>query len=225
MKKLLSDGKNNTKTAKNTKHTYYLSLQPTNLNSLNENLCKFSTKECRNACLQYSGRQSFSNVVKSRERKTEMFVTDRKLFIDSLWKELSEINNKEKAAIRLNLLSDGNWDLEFLKFNYDLSKLNNIQLYDYSKDHFKVITNKLENYHFTLSYSGYNWKHCEEALKNKINVAMVFKNSLPLQYKGFNVINGDQSDERFLDPKGVIVGLKYKVPRGLKYVKNNFVIE
>ena len=30
---------------------------------------------------------------------------------------------------------------------------------------------------------------------------------------GFKVINGDESDERFLDEKGVIVGLKYKRPK------------
>jgi len=54
---------------------------------------------------------------------------------------------------------------------------------------------------------------------------MVFKNALPLTYQGYKVINGDLSDERYLDEKGVIVGLKYKVPRGKKYEKNKFVIE
>lgn len=54
---------------------------------------------------------------------------------------------------------------------------------------------------------------------------MVFKNDLPLIYKGFKVIDGTISDERFLDEKGVIVGLKYKTPRGVPYVKNKFVID
>jgi hypothetical protein len=56
-RKLLTDGKSNTKTAKNALPTYYLSLQPTDLNSRGENLCKFATKECRTQCLQYAGRQ------------------------------------------------------------------------------------------------------------------------------------------------------------------------
>ena len=34
---------------------------------------------------------------------------------------------------------------------------------------------------------------------------------LPSQYKGFKVINGDETDLRFLDENNVIVGLKYKL--------------
>jgi hypothetical protein len=38
---------------------------------------------------------------------------------------------------------------------------------------------------------------------------MVF-DEIPSSYKGFEVVNGDESDLRFLDKKGVIVGLKAK---------------
>jgi hypothetical protein len=38
----------------------------------------------------------------------------------------------------------------------------------------------------------------------------VFKNDLPETWKGFKVIDGDKTDERFLDEKGVVVGLKAK---------------
>jgi hypothetical protein len=41
------------------------------------------------------------------------------------------------------------------------------------------------------------------------NVAVVF-DKLPSTWKGYPVINGDESDLRFLDPKNVIVGLKAK---------------
>jgi hypothetical protein len=91
---LLTDGKSNTKTAKNSMPTYYLSLQPTDLNSKGENLCKFSTKECRTACLQFAGRQSFDNVVTSRSRKTEYFVNHRTEFLEQLWNELCKLNAK-----------------------------------------------------------------------------------------------------------------------------------
>lgn len=226
---LLTDGKSNTKTAKNSMHTYYLSLQPTHLNSKGENLCKFSTKECRSMCLQYAGRQSFSNVVKSRQNKTEYFVNDRKMFLIKLWNELVGINEKdEKSAIRLNLLSDVNWQNEFesLGKSYDIGKLKNIQFYDYTKDPLKVISHKLKNYHLTYSFSGGNWHYCERFLKEKkANIAMVFKNGVPSMYQGYKVVNGDLSDERFLDKKGVIVGLKYKTPKGVKFQTNKFVVE
>ena len=39
---------------------------------------------------------------------------------------------------------------------------------------------------------------------------MVFRNNLPETYKGFKVVNGDESDLRFLDPRNSIVGLKAK---------------
>lgn len=42
-----------------------------------------------------------------------------------------------------------------------------------------------------------------------MNVAAVFK-EVPFTYMGRPVINGDETDLRFLDPKGVIVGLKAK---------------
>lgn len=225
-KNLLTSGKSNTKTAKNSMETFYLSLQPTDLNSKKENLCKFATKECRSQCLQYAGRQGFSNVVKSRERKTEMFVNDRAAFLDKLWGELEALNKKGKYAVRLNLLSDVNWDVEFVRAGKDLNKLPNIQLYDYTKDPIKVAMNNVRNYNLTFSFSGGNWKWCEKFLnEKKANVAVVFKNSIPSYYKGYKVINGDVNDERFLDEKGVIVGLKYKTPKGNKYVTNKFVVE
>lgn len=228
-KKLLTDGKANAKVAKNKTKTFYLSLQPTDLNSAKLNLCKFSTKECRSQCLQYAGRQGFSTIVKSRENKTEFFVKEKKDFLIKLWNELSEINKKPvKTAVRLNLLSDLDWELEFKSINKSLSELSNIQFYDYTKDHFKVLGNNLKNYNITFSFSGHNWKWCEKFLTEKrANVAIVFKNKLPLTYKGFKVIDGDQSDERFLEEKGVIIGLKYKQPKfsKQKYEQNKFVIE
>ena len=226
-KELLTNGKSNTKTAKNSTPTYYLSLQPTDLNSKKENLCKFSTKECRTACLQFAGRQSFSNVVQSRSRKTEFFINHKDLFIKKLWSELEDLN-KGKAAIRLHLLSDVDWQTEFtlVDKSFDMEKLTNIQFYDYTKDHFKVYRGLPKNYNLTFSFSGHNWKHADHFLKNKMaNVAVVFKNSLPLVWQGYSVINGDESDERFLDDKGVIVGLKYKTPKGVKYEKTKFVID
>lgn len=227
-KKLLTDGKSNVKTAKNSLSTYYLSLQPASLNSKGVNLCKFSTKECRSQCLQYAGRQSFSNVVQSRERKTEFFVNDRKSFLTKLWKELEVLNKKGKCAVRLNLLSDIDWEVEFLSADssFDIGKLTNIQFYDYTKDFKKIQrTGRAKNYHLTFSFSGYNWDKCEEILlKNQANVAVVFKNSIPLSFNKYKVINGDLSDERFLDEKGVIVGLKYKTPKGIKYKENKFII-
>lgn len=223
-KSLLSSGKSNTKIAKNLKETYYLSLQPASNNSKSVNLCRFSTKECREHCLQYSGRQIFSNVVKSRSNKTEFFINHKKEFIEKLWNELVELNKKGNCAVRLNALSDVDWYNEFINKGLDISKLNNIQFYDYTKDHFKLLSNTCKNYHFTFSYTGHNWVVAKKILdERKANVAVVFK-EVPSEWNGYKVINGDLTDERFLDEEGVIVGLKYKKARGILINSKKFVI-
>lgn len=226
-KKLLSDGKTNTKMAKNKLQTYGLSLIPHSLNTKGENLCKFSTKECREMCLNMSGRAGFNSVQEARLKKTDFFVNHKDLFIKKLYGELEQIEAKgEKCLIRLNVVSDVNWYEEFKKRGYNIGKFKNIIFYAYTKDPFQIENNDLDNQHFTFSYSGGNWKWCEKFLKEKkANVAVVFKNSLPLTYQGYKVINGDESDERVDDEKGVIVGLKYKVPHKVKYQTNKFVVE
>jgi hypothetical protein len=226
-RKLLSDGKSNTKMAKNKTKTYALSLIPHSLNSKGENLCKFSTKECRAMCLNMTGRAGFTMVQQARLNKTDFFVYHKQEFVTKLYNELVDINKKgEKCLIRLNVVSDVPWADEFQSRGYNLAELQNITFYAYTKDPFQIENNVLPNQHFTFSYSGGNWKWCEKFLKEKkANVAVVFKKELPLEYNGFKVINGDLDDERVLDEKGVIVGLKYKVPRGVKYEPNKFVVE
>jgi hypothetical protein len=61
-----------------------------------------------------------------------------------------------------------------------------------------------------------NYLDCKEAVKQGYNIAVVFgiKKGTKMPEKFFNhnmtVFNGDESDLRFLDPKGVIVGLYAK---------------
>ena len=118
------------------------------------------------------------------------------------------------------------WETEMSKISKSLGDFKNIIFYAYTKNPFVIESNKLDNQHFTFSYSGGNWNWCEKFLKEKIaNVAVVFKNVVPLTYRGYKVISGDATDERTLDEKGVIVGLKYKVPRGVPYQRNKFVVE
>lgn len=224
---LLTSGRDNTKIAKNKTKTYILSLSPHTMNDKGENLCKFSTKECRSMCLYTSGRGRFSNVHSARQRRTNFFVNNKTHFLVKLNRELQAINGKgEKCLIRLNTISDVNWAAEFAIIGVDMNQYKNITFYDYTKDPFRIEGNLVDNQHFTFSFSGYNWKWCEKFLNEKrANVAIVFKNSVPLLYKGYKVINGTDDDERVVDEKGVIVGLKYKLPAGLPYSKNKFVID
>lgn len=80
-----------------------------------------------------------------------------------------------------------------------------------------------KNYHLTFSRSETNGAIAESILKSGGNVAMVFRKHLPNQFLGRSVVNGDETDLRFLDPQGVIVGL---VEKGkAKKDESGFVIE
>jgi hypothetical protein len=66
-----------------------------------------------------------------------------------------------------------------------------------------------KNYHLTFSRKENNQAQVELILSMGGNVAVVF-DELPKTYLGKEVVNGDETDLRFLDKKGVVIGLKAK---------------
>ena len=75
----------------------------------------------------------------------------------------------------------------------------------------------------TFSCSESNEKIAKLVLEMGGNVAVVFRNQLPKTWNGVKVVNGDESDLRFLDKKGVVVGL---IEKGLaKQDETGFVKE
>ncbi len=122
----------------------------------------------------------------------------------------------------MNLTSDLPWENMVVKHFPDL------QFYDYTK-HLKRFVRFLEgkfpsNYHLTYSRSEETTDAMVIALcKSGGNVAVVFRNHLPDKWLGLEVIDGDDSDLRFQDGKGKIVGL---LEKGLaKKDKTGFVVE
>jgi hypothetical protein len=119
----------------------------------------------------------------------------------------------EKIAFRLNGTSDLNHYKQIKRYaNFDINTLpKNVIFYEYTKN-LNMAFNWLKNFprvNVTFSKSENNWPECEIALNSGINVAVVF-NQVPDSYKGYKVVDGDISDERFNDQKGIIVGLKAK---------------
>ena len=89
-----------------------------------------------------------------------------------------------------------------------------IQFYDYTK-----ILNRrglASNYHLTVSYSEASDRYASQALQVKkdsdTNIAVVFKDkhNIPSKYKGYNVVDGDKDDLRFLDVPNSVVALYAK---------------
>lgn len=229
VKKLLSEGSTNIKTAKNELKTFILYLSPANTLE-GFNLCPFASDGCKESCLYSAGRGKFTNVQEARINKTKFWAYDREAFYIQLANELMNIfdkaiNNNEKIAIRLNGTSDVD-HLNLLKRYSGIDFLDpfysNLLFYDYTKNinHIKRYLNT--SYKLTFSRSESNQHQVNEVLKIGGNVAMVFKNELPATYNGIPVINGDDSDLRYFDPKNVIIGLKAK--GDAKKDKSGFVI-
>jgi hypothetical protein len=206
----------NAKTSKGEKKgflTGILYLKPADSGGLG-NLCPNATEGCKASCLNTAGRGRFDQVQAGRQRKTELFFKDRKEFENQL---IAEVQRLVKRAEKKNLVPcvrlNGTSDIPSLARNI-AKALPKVQFYDYTKLP-KPHTRILKNYHLTFSASENNWKDCIVALENGINVAVVFEKELPKSYKGYEVVNGDETDLRFKDKKGkngigVIVGLKAK---------------
>jgi len=216
--------RSSTKTLKGEKFgwdTHILYLSPHKQNKHGKNLCPKATAGCSAACLYTSGRGRFSTVQKARMNKTELFLTQRNWFLEKLYKELLHINKRNtnftnKQCVRLNGTSDIPWENIKYKNKNLFEHFPELQFYDYTKDPKRVINNKYKNYHLTFSRSEENNNTCLDLLELGHNVAFVFAKDIykDVVIKGkflnWDLVDGDESDLRFLDKQGVIVALKSK---------------
>ena len=190
-------------------------LAPANLSGYE--VCQWRSKGCTMACLNTAGRGQMNSVQDSRIAKTKLFFEQRFDFLAKLSKEItSSIKSATKkgmqAVFRPNLTSDIAWEDIINEDGVNLfEKHSSTQFYDYTKS-FKRMQRFLNgelpsNYHLTFSCSEHNEKIAKLVLQMGGNVAVVFRNQLPDTWHGYEVVNGDESDLRFLDKKGVVVGL------------------
>lgn len=230
---LLSTG--NPKTLKGMQqgyNTYILHLAPASLSG--HNTCPKATEGCKAACLNTAGRggmfkrgENTNTIQQARIRKTKLFYNDRDQFMSLLVKDITlAIKQSAKAGLTPVFRLNGTSDISFEKYSavrdgivYSniFEAFPNIQFYDYSK----VLGRKVKhipNYALTFSAADGNDNDVVEAIKQGYNIAMVFNLKKTLEMPEYHVIgsmvmpvfNGDESDLRFLDPKGVVVGLYAK---------------
>jgi len=194
------------------------------------NMCPFSTAGCRAACLYTAGRGGFNSVQQGRIRKTLEFQADPKKFCELIVKDIKSLiikaaNKGLTPAVRLN----GTTDIEWEKYGI-MEQFPDIQFYDYTKWPCGKRMSLPKNYHLTYSFSekpragldSVGWK------MRGVNTAVVFWGGLPKTFlintTDLPVIDGDLSDLRFNDPKGVVIGLKAKgAARGVVAVDTGFV--
>ena len=208
--------------------TYILHLAPATLSGYN--VCAKATQGCIAACLNTAGRGGMfkkgetTNVIqKARIRKTELFFEDRVQFMALLVKDIElaikqSIRMKLFPVVRLNGTSDIAWEKyeivrDGITYSNIFAAFPDLEFYDYTKILGRKI-NHIENYSLTFSAADGNDADVAKAMQQGYNIATVFgiKKTLPMPetYMGRPVFNGDDSDLRFLDPHGVVVGLYAK---------------
>jgi hypothetical protein len=194
-------------------------MSPFTDNSKGINLCPHASAGCSAACLFKSGFGGmYDGVQEGRRNKTEWYLANRNEFMAQLDLEIGKaIKKNEGKAIpvfRLNGTSDIRWEKIKVREGKNIFELYpDYQFYDYTKNPLRFDGSMPSNYHLTFSRSEKNDKLAINILKKGYNVAMVFK-KLPENYAGYKVVNGDDTDLRFLDEQNVIVGLKYKNQTG-----------
>jgi hypothetical protein len=176
-------------------------------------MCPFATAGCMRDCLFTSGRGVFKEIRKARIAKTRFLLDDRAAFLASLRYDIGKLVTQAaklgmQPAVRINGTSDQPWIALQMA-----SEFPDIQFYDYTKIP-RPWRRIRPNYHLTFSRSESNAADCLDALHHGINVAVVFDTHrgepLPATWHGYRIIDGDLHDLRFLDPPGVVVGLRAK---------------
>lgn len=222
----------NPKTVKGEKRGYrtaILHLAPHTLSGFN--VCPSATAGCAAACLNTAGRGGIGLTVKdtnpiqdARKRKTLAFFSERDAFVAELESELTRFAKRckregFKPCVRLNGTSDIRWENVPTATAPSLPEaFPRLQFYDYTK--LANRRNLPSNYHLTYSLAEgeRNWKGHLAALRNGMGVAVVLRGCgdsthpkpFPPKWNGRRLVDGDESDLRFLDAPAVYVGLRAK---------------
>ena len=199
--------------------SFILHLAPADVSG--HNTCPKATAGCKAACLNTAGRGGMfrkgenTNVIqKARIRKTLAFFNDREQFMADLAKDIRKgIKQATKLGLTPVFRLNGTSDLSFEKYEVEGAKnifalFPDVQFYDYTKVLGRKVAD-INNYHLTFSAADGNDADVNKAIAQGMNVTVVF-DKIPATYKGKEVFNADETDLRFLDPKGVVLGLKAK---------------
>lgn len=225
----------NPKTDKGTSYGYLtgiLHLAPARLAGFE--VCSGRTEGCTAACLNTAGMQGREGahrrkIITARIRKTKWFKQDRQAFMTRLHRDVASLVRKAARegltpAVRLNGTSDIPW--ENVRYTRPdgtsgtiFEAFPDVVFYDYTKNALRFKRELPKNYDLTFSAADGNEAAVEVALSYGARVAMVFGNAdrrfakkwdLPTEYEGRTVVDADKHDLRFLEPAGVICGLRAK---------------
>ena len=195
--------------------SFILHLAPADLSG--RETCPKRTAGCTAACLNTAGRggmfkrgETTNTIQRARIRKTQYFFDNRETFMIELVNDiLKAVRYAGKQGLTPVFRLNGTSDLAWEKYTVAGTDKNifqlfpSVQFYDYTK----VLGRKVKhipNYHLTFSKADGNDADVAKALQQGMSVVAVY-DEIPQ-----GVPSADETDLRFLDPKGVMLGLKAK---------------
>jgi hypothetical protein len=176
------------------------------------NVCAYAGN-CLRPCLHGSGNPMYHvGKFRARRNRTAMFHFGRALFLELLEAEIAAHARKAErlgmgCAVRLNGTSDIKWETYGI-----MDKFPAVVFYDYTKHPHKGRRNLPTNYSLTFSYDdAAKLPEYLELLRAGENLAVAFTGkTLPTTAWGYKVVDGDITDFRPDDGRGVVVGLRAK---------------
>jgi hypothetical protein len=190
-------------------------------------ICSHATAGCLRACVSTGGLAAvFSDTIgEARRLKTQMLRQQKNRFVDRLEYEIRSVISQCCSTgitplFRLNAFSEIRWE----SLAPQLFSINGLQAYDYAKNPARI-GDTPHNYRLTFSRSEDNEPDVLEFLRAGVNCSVVFhelgnfaghgayQQRLPQTWRGYRVLDGDESDHRSLDPTGspgYVIGLRLK---------------
>lgn len=173
---------------------------------------------CIDPCLHTAGRNAFTVNQIAKLRKTLYFFQYRERFLGQLQREIRAAKRKaDRMGAALLVRLNGTSDIQWERFGI-MTANPDVQFYDYTK-----LVNRKNlpvNYDLTFSYSGkpaYQ-RFVNAAVSARMRIAVVFRNRETVEsmlannesFLGMDVVDGDDSDVRHIDPAGCVVALYAK---------------
>lgn len=210
---LLGNPLDNIKIRKSVVPTWTLTLSAHRTSGL-VNTCEKSTPQCRKACVMLTaGNAHYESVIDGRAARTTFAAEHPEHFLGLVTYEVRALERRGTPfGLRLNVASDLRWEY----IAPWLFEGPNVRGYDYTKwaPEERMDGVAPERYRLTYSHSErMDGGLVDAMIDHCLNVAVVFdchKHELPATWRGHTVIDGDLTDYRYDDPRGVIVGLAAK---------------
>ena len=205
---ILTPPENQKKVNKNTRPTWALTLQSGDVTGMCVN-----TVNCHKTCVGGSGKQSLAAPQSARDARTYLLLHHPQAFLTLWHRDIAWMaRNRNAVDGRPNTNSDVAWEKVFPSIFEDIA-LRGGRAYDYTKRIDRAGWMIPDLYRVSFSAQRHTrYSAVARLLGRGVSVTMIFPTTkfLPSWWGEFPVLDGDVTDDRWSDPVGHVVGLRWK---------------